>query len=134
MTLADTSVWIDYFNGRPTWQAERLDTLLGEEPVAIGDLILAEVLQGFRHDADFRQAKSRLDSLRFYEFGGYDRALASAENYRLLRKRGVTIRKTVDVFIATACIEYDLELLHNDRDFDAMESVLGLRTVKPGRG
>jgi hypothetical protein len=133
MTLADTSVWIDYFNGTPTWQAERLDNLLGVEPVATGDLILAEVLQGFRHDADFRRAKSLLDSLRFYEFGGYQRALASAENYRRLRKRGITIRKTIDVFIATACIDYDLELLHDDRDFEAMEPVLGLRTIKLGK-
>jgi hypothetical protein len=133
MTLADTTVWIDYFNGRSTWQVERLDQLLGVQPLAIGDLILAEVLQGFRHDVDFRRAKSLLDSLRFYEFGGYDHALASAENYRLLRKRGITVRKTVDVFIATACVDYDLELLHNDRDFDAMESILGLRIVKPDR-
>src|SRR5436305_15082594 len=99
MTLADTSVWIDYFNGRLTWQTDFLDQLLASQPVAMGDLIFVEVLQGFRSDNDFQQAKLLLSSLPFYNFGGYDRALASALNYRRLRKRGVTIRKTVDVFI-----------------------------------
>ncbi len=134
MTLTDSSVWIDYFNGVANWQTDRLDRLLGSEVIAIGDLILAEVLQGFRNDTDYARAKSLLGSLPCFSLAGYKRALATAENFRTLRKRGVTIRKTVDVFIATACLDYDLELLHNDRDFDAMESVLGLRviTLVPG--
>lgn len=134
MTLADTSVWIDYFNGVSNWQSERLDALLGSEVVAMGDLILAEVLQGFRNAADYLRAKSLLTTLPFFSLAGYERALATADNYRLLRKRGVTIRKTVDVFIATACLDYDFELLHNDRDFDAMESILGLRVAAAEAG
>ncbi len=131
MTLTDSSVWIDYFNGVTNWQTDRLDTLLGSEVVAMGDLILAEVLQGFGNDADYARAKSLLANLPCFSLAGRDRALATAENYRALRKRGVTIRKTMDVFIATACLAYDFELLHNDRDFDAMEVALGLRVVAP---
>jgi len=130
MTLTDTSVWIDYFNGASNWQTDRLDALLDSEVAAMGDLILAEVLQGFRSDADYLRARTLLTTLPFFSLAGYERALATAENYRSLKKRGVTIRKTVDVFIATACLDYDFELLHNDRDFDAMESALGLRVVK----
>ena len=127
MVLADTSVWIDYFNGVSNWQTERLDLLLDTEPIALGDLILAEVLQGFRKDTDFRKAQAFLAELPFYELGGYEVCLQAARNYRVLRAKGMTVHKTIDMIIATACIEWNFELLHNDRDFDALQRILGLR-------
>jgi predicted nucleic acid-binding protein len=128
MVLIDTSVWIDYFNGVSNWQTERLDLLLDIEPVALGDLILTEVLQGFRKDADFRKAQTFFAGLPFYELGGYEVCLQAARNYRVLRAKGVTVHKTIDVIIATACIEWDFELLHNDQDFDPLQKILGLRS------
>jgi len=130
VVLPDTSVWIDYFNGRSNWQTEWLDLLLDTEPVALGDLILTEVLQGFRNDTDFRKAQALLAALSFYELGGYEVCLQAARNYRALRVRGVTVHKTIDVIIATACIKWNLELLHNDRDFEALQMIPGLRVVR----
>ena len=129
MVLADTSVWIDYFNGVSSWQTERLDLLLDTEPVALGDLILTEVLQGFRNDTDFRKAQAFLAELPFYELGGYAVCLQAARNYRALRAQGRTVHKTIDVMIATACINWNFELLHNDRDFDLLREILGLQVV-----
>ena len=129
MILADSSVWIDYFNGKPTTQTHLLDELLGSDFVLAGDLIVAEVLQGFERDADFHQARRLFDTLDCAEIGGYDLAVASAQNYRILRKKGVTIRKTIDVMIATYCIESHHTLLHSDRDFDLMREPLGLVTL-----
>ncbi|MEM8722427.1 MAG: PIN domain nuclease [Cyanobacteria bacterium P01_G01_bin.39] len=117
MIVVDSSVWIDYFNDRDTPQTKQLDLLLGIEPIAIGDIILTEVLQGFRQDKDFETAKSLLSSLTIFEFLGENMALKSANNYRQLLKQGITIRKTVDVIIATFCIEHNLALLFSDRDF-----------------
>jgi predicted nucleic acid-binding protein len=130
MVLADTSVWIDYFNGVVNWHTDRLDWLMGNEPVAMGDLILTEVLQGFDRDTDFRRAQSFLTVLPFYELGGYQLCLQAANNYRTLRRRGISVRKTIDVIIATGCIEWNLELLHSDRDFVPMEQILGLKVVR----
>lgn len=130
MVLVDTSVWIDYFNGIVNWHTDRLDWLLGNQPVALGDLILTEILQGFDREADFQRARSFLTALTFYEFGGYQLCLQAANHYRMLRRQGITVRKTIDVIIATGCIEWDLELLHNDRDFSPMEQILGLKVVK----
>ena len=129
MVLADTSVWIDYFNGVSNWQTERLDLLLDTEPVALGDLILTEVLQGFRKDTDFRRAQAFLGVLPFYELGGYEVCLQAARHYRALRAKGLTVHKIIDVIIATACIKWNFELLHNDRDFDAFHKILGLQLV-----
>jgi len=129
MVLADTSVWIDYFNGVSTWQTERLDLLLDTEPVALGDLILTEVLRGFRNDTHFRKAQAFLADLPFYELGGYAVCLQAARNYRALRAQGRTVHKTIDVIIATACIKWDFELLHSDRDFDVLQKILGLQVV-----
>ena len=130
MTIIDTSVWIDYFNGTATAETAVLDRLLGIESLIIGDLILVEVLQGFRSDRDFRQALGLLAALEFREMVGRRVALASARNYRMLRAQGVTVRKTVDVIIGTFCILNGHRLLHSDRDFDPMESHLGLEVVK----
>ena len=129
MVLADTSVWIDYFNGISVWQTERLDYLLDTEPVALGDFILTEVLQGFRRDTDFRKAQKFLAELPFYELGGYEICLQAARNYRVMRSRGLTVHKTIDVIIATACIKWNFELLHRDRDFDPLQRTLGLRVA-----
>ncbi len=129
MILVDSSVWIDYFNGLATRQTDRLDELLGSDLLLTGDIILAEVLQGFRDDRDFRRAKRALDGLEFRAMLGRDIALKSAANYRALRAQGVTVRKTIDMLIATFCIENGHELLHADRDFDPIEQHLRLRTV-----
>ena len=129
MIVVDSSVWIDYFNGVVTDQTDRLDASLSGELVVIGDIILAEVLQGFKRDSDFRKAKQLLDALVFKEMLGRELAVKSAQNYRRLRKKGVTVRKTVDVMIATFCIEKGLALLHSDKNFDPMTKHLGLRSV-----
>jgi predicted nucleic acid-binding protein len=129
MIFVDSSVWIDYFNGRNTKQTDLLDSLLGQEPIIIGDLILAEVLQGFREDEDFNRAMALFDCLLFRPMLGKELAIKSAENYRRLRKKGVTISKTIDVMIATFCIENRLPLLHNDKDFEPMTKYLRLETL-----
>ena len=109
-----------------------LDSLLGSEPVVTGDLILAEVLQGFVSDRDFNQAKKLLISLAVIDLGGKDIAIQAAKNFRLLRALGVTVRKTIDTVIATRCIESDFKLLYSDRDFDPFVQHLGLRSAFPG--
>lgn len=129
MILVDSSVWIDYFNGTSTSEAEKLDLLLGVEPLAIGDLILTEVLQGFDKDRDFNNARSLLTSLTIVELGGRDISVQAARNFRALRKLGVTVRKTIDTVIATRCIESGYDLLHSDRDFDPFVQHLGLRAA-----
>ena len=131
MILVDSSVWIDYFNGRSTWQTDTLDDLLSDVPVIMGDLILAEILQGFRSDKDFESAKSYLSDLPFRQMGGYQVAVQSAQNFRTLRKRGVTVRKTIDVIIGTFCILEGLSLLHDDRDFDPMATHFSLKMLSP---
>ena len=127
MIFVDSSVWIDYFNGATNTQTDYLDGLLGKEPIALGDLVLIEVLQGFRRDRDYRIAREMLTSLRVFTLGGQDIALQSAHNFRLLRKKGVTVRKTIDVLIATFCIDKDIPLLHSDKDFEPFHQYLKLR-------
>ncbi|RTL54773.1 MAG: PIN domain nuclease [Rhodocyclaceae bacterium] len=132
MILVDSSVWIDYFRGTGTPQTDRLDTLLGVEPIATGDLILTEVLQGFVSDRDFNQAKKLMTSLVIVELGGQAMAIQAAKNFRALRSRGITVRKTIDTVIATRCIESRLPLLYSDRDFDPFVEHLGLRSALAG--
>jgi predicted nucleic acid-binding protein len=129
LILVDSSVWIDYFKGTITPQTQMLDRLLGTEPLAIGDLILTEVLQGFDDDRDFNKAKKMLTSLIVIELGGQEIAIQAAKNFRTLRNLGVTVRKTIGTVIATRCIESGYDLLHNDRDFDPFAKHLGLRAV-----
>ncbi len=129
MILVDSSVWVDYFRGKVTPQTEKLDMLLGHEPLAVGDLILTEVLQGFDNDRDFKEAQRMMTSLLVVEIGGLGIAIQAAKNFRTLRRHGVTIRKTIDTVIATRCIESRYELLHSDRDFDPFATYLGLRVV-----
>lgn len=132
MILVDSSVWIDYFRGTPTPEAEALDSLLGTEPIATGDLILTEVLQGFVSDRDFNQAKKLLTSLVIVDLAGQAIAVQAAKNFRVLRAHGITVRKTIDPVIATRCIESRLPLLYSDRDFDPFVEHLGLRSALPG--
>lgn len=132
MILVDSSVWIDFFRGEQTPQTEKLDALLGTEPLAVGDLILTEVLQGFASERDFNHARRLLATLDLVTLGGEAIALQAARNYRILRTQGVTIRKTIDTVIATRCIEDDLPLLYSDRDFDPFVTHLGLRSVMAG--
>lgn len=129
MILVDSSVWIDYFNGKITKQTNLLDSLVGNELIVIGDLILTEVLQGFQQDKDFNKARELLDYFIFQEMLGKDIAVKSAKNYRILKKKGVTVRKTIDVIIATFCIENNLPLLHSDRDFRPLEKHLNLKAI-----
>lgn len=129
MILVDSSVWIDYFRGSITPQTEKLDQLLGNEYLAIGDLILTEVLQGFVHDGDFNHARKVLTTLTLVPLGGKEIAIHAAHNFRSLRNLGVTVRKTIDTVIATRCIASNYELLHSDKDFDPFVKHLGLRVV-----
>ena len=129
MILVDSSVWIDYFRGAVTPQTEKLDSLLGQQPLAIGDLILTEVLQGFDDERDFNVARKLLTSFMVVELGGQEIAVQAAKNFRALRRLGITVRKTIDTVIATRCIEDGYDLLHADRDFDPFAKHLGLRTV-----
>lgn len=131
MILVDSSVWIDFFRGTPTPEVNVLDRLLGTEPVAIGDLILTEVLQGFRAQAAFDKARRLLASLDLVEIGGRDVAVQAARNFRLLRERGITVRKTIDTLIATRCLADGLTLLYSDRDFDPFVRHLGLEPATP---
>jgi predicted nucleic acid-binding protein len=134
MLLVDSTVWIDFFNGRPAPEVDYLDAALASEIILVGDIILAEVLQGFRDDADFEAARRALD--KFQQVCLLDGRLAvqSARNCRSLRRLGVTVRKTIDCFIAAYCIENQVPLLHTDRDFDPFEEHLGLMVVHPQRG
>jgi len=130
--LVDSSVWVDYFRGTTTPQAEKLDLLLGNEPIATCDLILTEVLQGFVSDRDFNQAKKLMTSLVIVDLAGQTMAIQAAKNFRALRALGITVRKTIDTVIATRCIESGLPLLYSDRDFDPFVEHLGLWSALPG--
>lgn len=129
MILIDSSVWIDYFRGTSTRESDKLDSLLGTEPVSIGDLMLTEVLQGFNSEREFNQARALLTSLEVVPLVGQDIAIKAARNFRTLRAAGITVRKTIDTIIATRCIESRYALLFSDRDFDPFVRHLGLRPV-----
>ena len=129
MILVDSSVWIDFFNGTACAETDKLNEILGLEEVVIGDLILAEVLQGFRSDTDYKAAKNVLTSLTVYDLLGKDMAVKSANNFRKLRKKGITIRKTADVIIATYCIENKMPLLFTDKDFVPFVDNLRLKSA-----
>jgi predicted nucleic acid-binding protein len=127
--VVDSSVWIDFFNGVDTQEVERLDGLLGVTPVALGDVILVEVVQGFRHDRDVAAARQLFRSLALLPMLGARNAWKAADNYRLLRSQGITVRKTIDGIIATACIEANLPLLFTDGDFLPYVEHLGLEAA-----
>lgn len=127
MIMVDSSVWIDYFTGVKNPQSDLLDNVLGNEEVVTGDLILTEVLQGFRSDRDYRNARRLFADIQLHNLLGADMAVRSAENFRALRKLGVTVRKTADVIIASYCIAHRIPLLFSDRDFKPFVQHLGLQ-------
>jgi predicted nucleic acid-binding protein len=127
--LVDTSVWIDYLRDTSTAPVTRLRGLIGQEELLVGDLILCEVLQGVGSSAQARRIEAALREFELVSLSDPDLAVAAAENYRLLRGRGITVRTTVDVLIGTFCIERGHSLLHADRDFEPMERFLGLQSV-----
>jgi predicted nucleic acid-binding protein len=130
MILADTSVWIDLFKGLRTESAERLRVFIREDPtLVVGDLIVCEFLQGLRSEAEAALMERSLRRFTMVSLVDPELAIKAAANYRHLRAKGITIRKTIDVIIGTFCIERDCVLLHSDRDFEPMEKHLGLRTL-----
>lgn len=129
MWIVDSSVWIDYFNGVASPETDWLDASLGQRELGVLDIVLCEVLQGFRHDSDFEQARDALLALPLFIVGGQRLAIQSAVNYRQLRRRGITVRKTIDCLIATFVIEEGHTLLHCDGDFDPFVAHLGLQVV-----
>lgn len=130
MIVADTSVWIDYFRGIIAPHTDLLDRELSKSRIIIGDLIMTELLQGFSVKNDFQIVMQLMESLEYRDIVGRDMAIAAAQNCRILRRKGITVRKTIDVLIATFCIENGAQLIHNDRDFDPMEQLLGLRVLR----
>jgi hypothetical protein len=134
MLLVDSSVWIDYFRGATTPQTDYLHAILSQREIVVGDIILAEVLQGFRSDTDFEAARKALTRFCQVRMLDVDLAVQSAHHYRALRRLGVTVRKTIDCFIATYAIAYGHDLLHSDGDFDPFESHLGLKVLHPENG
>jgi predicted nucleic acid-binding protein len=130
MWIVDSSVWIDYLSGKVTSQTDLLHDALGQRAIAVGDIILCEVLQGYRSQHDFETARHALLQFPVYTIGGTEIALKSAANYRALRRQGITVRKTIDCLIATFVIENAFSLLHSDRDFDPFEAHLGLDVIR----
>ncbi len=130
MWIVDSSVWIHYFNGVITPQTDLLHNALGQRAIGLGDVILCEVLQGYRHQADFEAARDALLRFPIHPIGGVQLALKSAENFRLLRRKGTIVRKTIDCLIATFVMENGFSLLHADRDFVPFEQHLGLDVVR----
>jgi predicted nucleic acid-binding protein len=131
MIIVDTTIWIDYFNGLRTLHTDWLDVQLARQRLGLTDLILCEVLQGVRDDRQWQQLRRDLLKFEVFETGGVQLAIAAAQNYRTLRRQGLTIRATIDGLIATFCLLNGYELLHNDRDYDAFESALGLKVIHP---
>lgn len=131
MLVVDTTVWVDYFNGQINPQTDFLDRAISNEIILVGDLILAETLQGFREDRDYQLALKALSKFEQVEIVNLERAKLSAQYYRELRKRGITVRKTIDCLIATFCIAEEHTLLHRDNDYDGFEKYLGLTVVHP---
>ena len=129
MILVDSSVWIDYFRGAPSAETDLLDRLLGSEPLLVGDLIVVEVLQGFRTQREFTTARRLLNEFEVVALCSPELAIQAARNYRELHNLGITVRKTIDTVIATYCIENNHPLLTADRDFEPFVSHLGLIRV-----
>ena len=130
MVIVDSTVWIDYFRGVENPQSVWLDTQSETKRLGLTDLILSEVLQGIRDDQEFLRVQTELSKFELFTPGGIELAVRAAENFRTLRKKGFTIRRIADCWIATFCIREGHELLHRDRDFDPFEAELGLLVVK----
>lgn len=130
MVIVDTTVWIDYLRGDDNPQIQWLDRALTRQRLALTDLILCEVLQGIQSQASFTNVREELLKFHVFETGGRALAIAAAENYRILRRRGYTVRKTIDCLIATFCLKNGHSLLHRDHDFDPFQKVLGLQVIE----
>ncbi len=130
MIVADTSAWIDYVRGIEASHTNILDYELQHNRIITGDLIITEFLQGFREEKEYQAAKRIMESLEYHDFVGKEIAIQAAQNLRKLRKKGITVRKTIDVIIATFCIENGYALIHNDHDFDPMEEILGMKVKR----
>lgn len=129
MTIVDTTVWVDYFRGVQNAEADWLDVEVGRRRLGLTDLILCEVLQGLRDDVAAKRVGRELLEFELFETGGTALAIAAAQNFRTLRRRGHTVRKTIDCLIATFCLQNGHSLLHRDRDFDPFEEILGLPVI-----
>jgi predicted nucleic acid-binding protein len=130
LTVVDSSVWVDAFRGASNAASDWLDREL-QGDIALTDLILAEILRGFGDEAQSRRAQNYLQRFTIFETGGFELAVEAARNYRLLRRRGTTIRGTIDCLTATFCLREGHMLLHNDRDFEPFERHLGLKVIHP---
>ena len=131
MTIVDTTIWIDYLEGIANPHTDWLELQLTQERLGLTDLILCEILQGIRKNSTFTRVRRDLSKFEVFDTGGEALAVASARNYRLLRSRGHTVRKTIDGLIATFCQTEGHSLLHRDHDFDPFEKYLGLRVLHP---
>lgn len=131
MVIVDTTVWVDYLNDVTAPETEWLDTQLACQPLGLLDLMICEILQGLATDEEAARVLRDLKRFQLFETGGLELATAAARNYRLLRAKGRTVRKTIDCIIATYCIREGHSLLHRDRDFDPFEQLLGLIVVHP---
>ena len=131
MIIVDTTVWVDYLRGIDTPQADWLDANLLRERLGLTDLILCEVLQGVKDDDSFQTVRRQLLKCEVFSTGGIELAVVAAWNYRTLRSQGHTVRRTIDCLIATFCLQHGHSLLHNDRDYDPFEQVLGMAVVHP---
>lgn len=129
MIVVDSSVWIDFFNGKATAPASKLMELMGNEPLLVGDLMLCELLQGARTDEHARALEKQLRRFEIAHMLDANLAVSAAKNYRRLRDKGITVRKTIDLIIGTYCIANHHSLLHADRDFDPMQQHLGMKVV-----
>jgi predicted nucleic acid-binding protein len=129
MVIVDTTVWIDYLAGVPNHETAWLEQELDRQRLGLTDLILCEVLQGVRDNETAKQVWEKLTHFDIFNTGGTELAIAAAENYRVLRQRGITVRKTIDCLIATFCLQTGYSLLYRDRDFDSFEKHLGLQAV-----
>ena len=132
MIVVDSSVWIDFFNDAATPQVERLIGLIQSRELIVGDLVLTEVLQGYDSEREFNKALQLLSIMPVIAISDEAIAIQAARNYRALRARGITVRKTIDTLIATRCIVDGHALLYSDRDFDAFVEWLGLESAMAG--
>jgi predicted nucleic acid-binding protein len=131
MVIVDTTVWIDYLGGTLNAETGWLDREMSLQRIGLTDMILCEVLQGIRDTSEFRRMRDQLLTFEVFSTGGTENAIAAASNYRTLRQRGYSVRKTIDCWIATFCLLTGNQLLHRDRDFDPFEKHLGLQVVHP---
>lgn len=131
MIIVDTTVWIDYLTGRDNPETNYLDREIGRLPLALTDLILCETLQGMPDERSFTRLLHEFRKFEVFYTGGRELAILAARNFRVLRRHGRTVRKTIDCLVATFCLQRGHSLLHRDRDFDHFEEILNLNVIRP---